>query len=120
MPTTLFIDTTKLPREKTPGGGERADILDEALAGAKNVVGALRWLASGERFAAASSNRHQLLYLMEGEGSITLEGKTHGVTQGMGLYLGPSESATIEAAPGATLKIFQLVVPRIPRLSGAE
>jgi len=120
MPTTLFIDTTKLPREKTPGGGERADILDEALAGAKNVVGALRWLASGERFAAASSDRHQLLYLMEGEGSITLEGKTHDVTKGMGLYLGPSESATIEAAPGATLKIFQLVVPRIPRLSGAE
>jgi glyoxylate utilization-related uncharacterized protein len=120
MPTTLFIDTTKLPREKMTGGGEATEILSDSIAGAKNVVGTLRWLASGERFAAAPGNRHQLLYLMEGEGRITLEGKTHDVTQGMGLYLGPSESATIEAAPGVTLKIFHLVVPQIPEFSGAE
>lgn len=115
MPRTLFIDTTKLPREKMAGGGEMTEILNNALAGAKNVVGTLRWLKSGQQFAAASSNRHQLLYLMEGRGRITLEGKTHAVTQGMGLYLGPSESATIEAASGATLKIFHLVVPQIPK-----
>ena len=115
MPETLFIDTTKLPREKMAGGGEMTEILNNALAGAKNVVGTLRWLNSGERFAAAANHRHQLLYLMEGNGSITLEGKTHGVTQGMGLYLGPSESATIAAAPGATVKLFHLVVPRIPK-----
>lgn len=114
MPETRFIDTTKLPREKMAGGGEMTEILNNALAGAKNVLGTLRWLKSGERFAAAASNRHQLLYLMEGNGSITLEGKTHDVTQGMGLYLGPSESASIRAAPGATLKILHLVVPQIP------
>jgi hypothetical protein len=33
----------------------------------------------------------------------------------MGLYLGPLESATLQAAPGATLKIFHLVVPQIPK-----
>jgi len=115
MPSTLFIDTTKLPREKMPAGGEMTEILNGALAGAKNVVGTLRWLQSGERFAAAPGNRHQLFYLMEGNGSITLEGKTHDVTQGMGLYLGPSESATIQAAPGASVKIFHLVVPQIPK-----
>jgi glyoxylate utilization-related uncharacterized protein len=120
MPRTLFIDTTKLPRQPMTGGGAMTEILNDALAGAKNVVGTLRWLDPGGRFAAAPADRHQLLYLMEGAGSITLEGKSHGVTQGMGLYLGPFESATIEAAPGATLKIFHLVVPRIPEFSGAE
>lgn len=109
MPTTLFIDTTKLPREKMTGGGEMTEILSDALAGAKKVVGTLRWLESGERFAAAPVDRHQLLYLMEGSGSITLEGITHDVTRGMGLYLGPSESATIQAAPGASLKIFHII-----------
>lgn len=114
-PQTLFIDTTRLARQKMAGGGEMAEILNDALAGAKNVVVTLRWLKAGERFAAAPSDRHQLLYLIEGKGRITLEGKTHDVTQGMGAYLGPSESATIEAAPGATAKIFHLVVPQIPK-----
>lgn len=114
MPATLFIDTTQLPREPMAGGGEMTEILNGALAGAKNVVGTLRWLGPGERFAAAPTHRHQLLYLLEGEGSIALEGRTHEVTQGMGLYLGPTESATLEAAPGAALKILHLVVPHIP------
>jgi hypothetical protein len=113
-PRTLFIDANKLPREKTSAGGEMSEILNDALAGAKNVVGTLRWLATGERFTAQPADRHQLFYLMQGSGRITLEGKTHEVTQGMGLYLGPCESATLQAAPGATLKILHLVVPRIP------
>ncbi len=115
MPQTLFIDTTTLPREQMPGGGEMTEILNDALAGAKNVVGTLRWLKGGERYQAAASPRHQLLYLMEGKGSITLENKTHEVSQGMGVYLGPSETATIQAAAGAALKVFHLVVPQIPR-----
>jgi hypothetical protein len=114
-PRTLFIDTTRLPRTKMSGGGDMTEVLNDALAGAKNVVGALRWLKSGERYPAAASDRHQLLYLMEGSGSVTLAGKSHDLTQGMGLYLGPSESASIQAAPGATLKIFHLVVPQIPK-----
>ena len=36
MPKTLFIDTNKLPRVKTPQG-EATEILNEKLAGAKNV-----------------------------------------------------------------------------------
>jgi len=115
MPQTLFIDTTRLPRQRMAGGGEMTEILNGALAGAKNVVGVLRWLEPGERFAAAACDRHQLLYLMEGKGSLTLAGKAHEVAQGMGVYLGPSESATIQAAGGATVKIFHLVVPQIPK-----
>ena len=114
MPQTLFIDTTRLPREKT-AEGEYTEILNDKLAGAKNVVGSLRWLKSGEKYHAAPSDRHRLIYLMEGQGSITLENKSHDVTQGMGVYLGPSESATVAAAEGASLKLFQLVVPQIPK-----
>jgi quercetin dioxygenase-like cupin family protein len=114
MPQTQFLDTTVLPRVKVPGGGEMTEILGPARQGARNVVGTLRWLQHGERYQAVASSGHQLLYLMEGQGTITLDGKTHDVKKGMGLYLGPSESATVQAGPASTLKIFQLAVPRIP------
>jgi len=115
MSQTVFIDTGSLPRVKAPGGGEMTEILNQALAGAKNVVGTLRWLASGERYTAAASGGHQLLYLMDGAGTITLEGKAHDVRKGMGVYLGPAESAELQAAANGSLKIFQLAVPRIPQ-----
>jgi quercetin dioxygenase-like cupin family protein len=108
-----FIDTNKLPRQKTPQG-EATEILNAALAGAKNVLGTLRWLKSGEKFKAESSDKHQLIYLMEGQGRINLENKNYDVTKGAGVYLGPSESATIQAADGASVKLFHLVVPKIP------
>jgi len=113
MPQTLFIDTNKLPRVQTPQG-EATEILNQQLAGAKNVLGTLRWLKSGEKFDTGPSEKHQLIYLMEGKGSIQLDGKDHDVTKGMGVYLGPSESATIRATD-ATVKIFHLVVPQIPK-----
>src|SRR4051794_18772206 len=94
MPNTLFIDTNKLPRKHTPQG-DLTEVLNNELAGAKNVLGMLRWLKSGEKFNAEASDKHQLIYLMEGEGSITLDSKEHQVKKGMGVYLGPSESAAI-------------------------
>jgi quercetin dioxygenase-like cupin family protein len=114
MPNTIFVDTNKLPRKQTPQG-EITEILNNELQGAKNVLGTLRWIKSGEKFTADAGPKHQLVYLMEGKGSITLENKDHEVTKGMGIYLGPSENATISAAPGATVKIFHLVVPQIPK-----
>jgi quercetin dioxygenase-like cupin family protein len=108
-----FIDTNKLPRVKTPQG-EVTEILNRHLAGAKNVLGMLRWLKSGEKFKAEPSERHQLIYLMEGKGSINLENKDYEVSKGAGVYLGPSETATIQAAEGTPVKLFHLVVPRIP------
>lgn len=108
-----FIDTNQLPRVKTPQG-EVTEILNRELVGAKNVFGTLRWLGPGEQFDAAAQEKHQLIYLMEGEGSIRLDGKDYPVSRGAGVYLGPSESARIQAAPGGTLKLFHLVVPRIP------
>jgi len=109
-----FIDTKTLPRVKMPQG-EATEILNEKLAGAKNVLGTLRWLKSGEKYQADASEKHQLLYLMDGKGSIELENKRHEVSKGMGVYLGPSETATIQAADGSSLKIFHLAVPQIPK-----
>ena len=109
-----FIDTNKLPRRSAPGQGEMSEVLNEALCGAKNVLGSLRWLKAGETFQAEAANRHQLVYLMDGKGRITLDGKQYDVGKGAGVYLGPSERATIEAADGA-LKLFVLVVPKIPK-----
>ncbi|SRR3990170_4368426 len=114
MPQTLFIDTNKLPKVQTPQG-EFTEILNNELAGAKNVLGVLRWLKSGEKFNADAGSKHQLLYLMEGRGTVALNNKEHEVQKGMGIYLGPSETATIQAAPGSALKILHLTVPQIPR-----
>ena len=114
MPSTIFIDTNRLPRKPTPQG-EVTEILNSELQGAKNVLGTLRWIKSGETFKADAGPKHQLLYLMEGNGTINLENKNHEVTKGMGIYLGPSETATISAVAGSTVKIFHLVVPQIPK-----
>ncbi len=114
MPLT-FIDTNKLPRKASPGQGEATEVLNNALCGAKNIVGALRWLKSGEKFTAEKVDRHQLIYLMDGKGSISLDDKRYDVAKGAGVYLGPAETATIEPAAGASLKLFHLVVPQIPR-----
>jgi hypothetical protein len=111
--TTTFIDTNKLPREETPQG-QVAEILNGKLAGAKNVSGALRWLDSGETFQADPLGKHQLIYLMEGSGTIHLENQDYPVAKGAGVYLGPSEGAAIKAAQGASLKLFHLVVEQIP------
>ena len=112
--TLTFIDTNQLPRLKT-AEGELTEILNHALCGANNVDGMLRWLASGERFTPQVTEKHQLIYLMEGKGRIELDGKPYDVSKGAGVYLGPSETATIQAAEGARLKLFHLVVPRIPK-----
>lgn len=111
---TTYIDTYQCPRVKLAGAqGTVAEIVNRDLCGAENVVGMLRWLDQGERFDAESlQNRHQLLYLMEGDGVITLQDEDYKVSKGAGLYLGPRETARIGQAGGATLKLFHLVVPK--------
>jgi glyoxylate utilization-related uncharacterized protein len=87
-----FIDTNKIPHSKAPGSGEVAQILNKDLCGAENVVGSLRWLHSGEKLDVRSDqNTHQLVYLMEGEATISLDSKEHNVRKGSGVYVGPSE-----------------------------
>jgi len=116
MPLT-FIDTNKLPKKATTGQGQVTEVLSEALCGAHNVDGSLRWLESTEAFKPEAVNKHQLIYLMEGNGRIHLDDRHYDVGKGAGIYLGPTETATIEALGGASLKLFHLVVPQIPKRS---
>ncbi len=108
-----FIDTNKLPRKAVPGEGEVAEVLNQALCGAKNGFASLRWLKPGEKFKAEALDKHQLIYLMDGRGRIELNGRLYGVTKGAGVYLGPSETVSVEAGSD-TLKLFHLIVPKIP------
>lgn len=109
-----FIDTGKLPRKSLSGRGEMTEVLNEALCGAKNVVASLHWLKPGECLRAEAATKHQLVYLMEGSGRITLGGKDYQVARGAGVYLGPSETAEVKAMDRA-VKLFVLVVPKIPK-----
>jgi hypothetical protein len=114
MPLT-FIDTNKLPKRTSAGQGQVTEVLNAALCGAQNVHGSLRWLKPTETFKPDAADKHQLIYLMEGKGHIRLDNRDYDVENGAGIYLGPSETATIQAASGTTLKLFHLIVPRIPK-----
>ncbi len=108
-----FIDTNTLARKKT-ACGEVSEVLNRELCGAKNVLGTLRWLQPGEEFKTELIDSHQLLYLMEGKGRIAIGNQEYGVSKGSGVYLGPSETAAVKAAYGVQLRLFHLVVARIP------
>jgi glyoxylate utilization-related uncharacterized protein len=110
-----ILDSNKLPRTKVPGSGEFTDILSKDVCGAKNFGGTLRWLQNGELLnAQPDKNSHQLLYFIEGEGTITVDSKEHSARKGSGVYLGPSEGATIKQTGSTTLKLLHLVVPILP------
>ncbi len=111
--STQFIDTNALPSVTTAYGQDK-EVLNEALAGAKNVKAILHTLNGGQTFDAPASDKHQLVYFMDGAGSITLEGKSYDVGKGSGVYLGPTEGASITAAAGQPVKLFHLVVPQVP------
>jgi len=110
--TTTFIDTNELPRVKT-AVGEMTEVLNEQLAGARNVKAIVRWIEPGKTFEATAADRHQLVYLMEGDGKISLDGKDYDMKKGGGVYLKPSETASVTAGNGS-VKLFHLVVPQIP------
>jgi hypothetical protein len=110
-----FIDTNRLAKKASAGHGEVVEVLNDALCGAHNVHGSVRWLKSGETFQPEATDKHQLLYLMEGKGRIRLDNRDYDVEKGAGVYLGPTEIATIHAANGGSLKLFHLIVPQIPK-----
>lgn len=112
---TTFIDTKACPRVKLSGGrGEVAEIVNRERCGARNVLGMLRWLAPGERFEAEPlGGTCQLIYLMDGRGVIRLASQDYEVAKGAGIFLGPSETAAIRSAEGASVKLLHLIVPHI-------
>jgi glyoxylate utilization-related uncharacterized protein len=108
-----YIDTNRIPRAKVAGAGEMSEILNDRLAGAKNVVAALHWLNRGDHLDAGAPGFHHLVYLMEGEATIDLNGAEHRVAKGAGVYLGPAETARIAHAGSTPLKLFHLTVPKL-------
>ena len=110
-----FIDTNKLPKTHIPGQGDVTEVLSETLCGAKNVRGSLHWLNGPDALKIEAAGKHQLIYCMEGKGQIRFSGRDLELEKGGGIYLGPSEAATIQATAGTMLKLFQLIVPKIPQ-----
>ena len=51
---------------------------------------------------------------MEGNGRIRLEGNDHDVSKDADVYLGPFEAAVINANPGVSLKLFHVLILKIP------
>ena len=112
--STTFIHTGDCARSRVSGAGDVAEILNPQLCGAKNVLGMLRWISGSDRLEPArKAATHQLLYLMEGDGVISLNGKDYAVGRGTGVYLGPNETVTIRASGSGTVKLFHLVVPEV-------
>ena len=108
-----YIDTNRIPRSAIAGAGEVSEILNAQLAGAKNVVATLHWLTRGDHLDAGEPGFHHLLYVMDGEAGITLNGGDHRVGKGAGVYLGPSETVSVAHAGASPLKLFHVIVPRL-------
>ena len=84
------------------------------LSNTSNVGTMIDIMASGTSFARLN-DAAELIYVMDGEATISLEQKEYAVKKGAGVYLGPQETATITAPAGSRAKLFHLVVPQIPR-----
>ena len=108
-----YIDANRIPRTHAAGAGDVSEILNGELAGAKNVVAKLHWLNGGDHLDAGEPRFHHLVYVMEGEATITLNGGDHRVAKGAGIYLGPSETARVAHAGSSPLKLFHLIVPKL-------
>ena len=113
-----YIDGNALPRTRVTGAGEFTEVLNDRLAGAKNVVATVHWLNRGDRLDAGAPDFHHLVYLMDGEATITLNGAQHPVAKGAGVYLGPAETASIAHAGAAPLKLFHVTVPTLRERQG--
>ncbi|MCW9033710.1 MAG: AraC family ligand binding domain-containing protein [Rhodospirillales bacterium] len=107
------IKTTDCPRKRLGiGEGLVANVLEEGACGARNIIAKLRWLKDDDRFDLVPlPGTHQLVYFKNGEGAITLEGKTYNVSKGAGIYLAPTETAYFEARGDGILEFFHLIVP---------
>jgi glyoxylate utilization-related uncharacterized protein len=112
MATTL-IHTAECIRTKLDNNrGDVAEIINNELCGAEDVTSSLRWLKNGQCFdAELLPNTHQLIYLIEGNGTITLEEKDYEINKGAGVYLGPRETATISQKGEIPTKLLHLIVP---------
>ncbi len=111
---TTFIKTGNCLRKAVPGAGETAEVLNEALCGAKNVLAKLHWLNGGDKLqTTGEAATHHLIYVMDGEGVITLNGKDYPMKKGAGVYFGQNETTVVRPAGQGPIKLFHLAVPQV-------
>lgn len=112
---TTFIDTTACERVSAKDmQGEYAEIINKELCGADNVIAMLRWIKDGQKFNAESLlDTYQVLYLLEGDATASLNGKDYEISTGMGVYLESEETTSISQRGTKTLKILHLIVPKL-------
>lgn len=113
---TTFIDTEKCERISTQDlQGDYAEIVNKELCGADNVLGMLRWLEKGQKYNADSlRDTYQVLYLLEGEATASLNGKDYDISTGMGIYLESEETTRVSQRGAGVSKFLHLVVPKLP------
>lgn len=74
----------------------------------------LHWLLDGETLnVQGNGETHELYYVMEGEGIVTLNANKYSLKRGAGVYLEPRDKAQIKQTAGTSLKLFHLSVPKI-------
>jgi hypothetical protein len=95
------------------GHGEVAEILSVSLCGAHNVHGSVRRLQPVESFEPERVDRHQLIYLMDGRGSIRLDPKSYDVERGAGVYIGPRETAASQRRSAQAVPSYRGTDPEI-------
>lgn len=113
---TTFIDTNQCRRiNLAHAQGEVAEIVNRELCGAEDIVAMLRWLGPGEHVDAdVFADKLQLIYLMEGDAVIGLNGQDYDVGKGKGIYLDPNETARINQRGDAQLKLLHVIVEKSP------
>lgn len=109
--STTIVKTKSIPMVADRSGAS-AEILNQKLCGAVYSHGVLRSLEGDAAFDAASAKpRHQLIYVLEGRGVVRIDAAEYEVEKGGGVYLAPSEAASIRQAGSGPLKLFHLTVP---------
>jgi len=109
-----IIDIASKPRTRVAGGHVR-NVLDPSTDGTRVQV-AINELDAGETARIAAGDRTHVIYILEGEDARfthTSAGATteHVAQRRSGVYLEPSEEATITAS-GTPLTLLQVTVPK--------
>lgn len=93
-PVGFVVDERSVPAERGDGGSVRVTI--DASAGSQRLEQRVLRFDAGRTRRRAPDGRHELLYVLSGRGSLTVEGKTHALEPGTGAYVLAGEEYEVE------------------------
>jgi mannose-6-phosphate isomerase-like protein (cupin superfamily) len=93
-PVGFVVDERSVPAERADGGSVRVTI--DASAGSQRLEQRVLRFDPGRTRRRAPVGRHELLYVLSGRGSLTVEGKTHALEPGTGAYILGGEEYEVE------------------------